>query len=169
MRRILFSGVELLGAEARNADHADIAVAPRLLCNPLDKVVAVPLAASTAIGFEDATRRTNDVDIAARDKELGVARLQQARPQRGPCRLGRQRCGDVRSLQVLIVDREREQHRKLLGRVRTIDIDRKVDAVAHRHRDILFGNHPLISGWRDHSLLECGHPQSVASPAYDLA
>jgi hypothetical protein len=65
MRRILFSSMELLGAEAGNADHADIAVAPRLLCNPLDEVVAVPLAASTAIGFENPPWRADDVDIAA--------------------------------------------------------------------------------------------------------
>ena len=43
MRRILPGGMELLGAEAGNADHADIAVAPRLLRNPFDQIVAVPL------------------------------------------------------------------------------------------------------------------------------
>ena len=80
MRRILFGGVELLRAEAGNADHADVAVTPRLLRNPFDQVVAVPLAASAAVGFEDSARRPDDVDIAARDEELGVARLQEARP-----------------------------------------------------------------------------------------
>src|SRR5579883_3649882 len=69
MRRVLLGGVELLGAEAGNADHADIAVAPRLLRDPLDQIVAVPLAAAAAVRLEDAARRADDVDVAARDEE----------------------------------------------------------------------------------------------------
>ena len=45
MRRILLGGVQLLRAEAGNADHADIAVAPWLLRDPFDQIVAVPLRA----------------------------------------------------------------------------------------------------------------------------
>ena len=65
MRRILLGGMKLLRAEAGDADHTDIAVAPWLLCNPLDQVVAVPLAPSAAIGFANSARRANDVNIAA--------------------------------------------------------------------------------------------------------
>ena len=46
MRRLLLGDSELLGAEAGDADHADIAVAPWLRRDPLDQVVAVPFAAS---------------------------------------------------------------------------------------------------------------------------
>ena len=77
---ILFSNMKLFRAEAGNTDHTNVAVTPRLLCNPLDEVVAVPLPASAALGLENSTRRTNDVNIAARDKELGIARLQKSRP-----------------------------------------------------------------------------------------
>jgi hypothetical protein len=97
------------------------------------------------------------VDIAARDKEFGVARLQEPGPKRGPSGLRRQRGGDLRPLQILVVDREREQRRKLLGRIRTIDIDRKVDTVAHRHGEILLRNHPLIGG---HAII--GYRNAVA-------
>ena len=165
MRRVLFGGVELLGTEAGDADHADIAVAPGLLRNPFDQVVAVPLAAAAAVRFEDPARRTDDMHIAARNEELGVARLQQAGPERRPGRLRRQRCRDVRPLQVLVVDREREQHRKLLRRVRPIDIDGEIDAVAHRHGDVLFRNHPVVSRRPDHRRPGCGRPQPAALPA----
>ena len=53
MRRILLGGMELLRPESGNADHADIAVAPWLLRNPFDQVIAVPLAASAAVRFEN--------------------------------------------------------------------------------------------------------------------
>ena len=159
VRRILFGGVELLGAEAGNADHADIAIAPWLLRNPFDQVVAVPLAASAAVGFENSARRTDDVNIAARDEEFGVARLQEPGPQRGPSGLRGQRGGDLRPLQVLVVDREREQRGKFLGRIRTIDVDRKIDAVAHRHGDVFLGDHPLMTWACDH------RPPELRSPA----
>src|SRR5262245_60100637 len=108
MRRMLLRDMKLFGTETRNADHADVAVTPGLLRNPFDEIIAVPLTASTAIGFEDAARRTDDVDIAARDKELSVPCLKESRPQRRPGGLRRQRSGNLRPLQILVVDRERQ-------------------------------------------------------------
>src|SRR5271163_4628725 len=55
-RRLLARGVELLGCESADANHADIAVAPGLLCDPFDHVVAVPLARTAIAGFEEAAR-----------------------------------------------------------------------------------------------------------------
>ena len=81
MWRVLFGNMKLFRTEAGNTDHADIAVAPWLLRDPFDQIVAIPLAASAAVGFENSARRTDDVNIAARDEELGVARLQEPGPQ----------------------------------------------------------------------------------------
>ena len=66
MRRLLLGDMELFGAESRDADHADIAVAPWLRGDPLDQIVAVPLPRAAALGFADTARRSDDVDIAAR-------------------------------------------------------------------------------------------------------
>jgi hypothetical protein len=82
MRRVLPRREQLFGAETGNADHADIAVAPWLLRDPFDQIVAVPLPRAAAVGFADAARRADNVGIAARHEELGVARLERAGPQR---------------------------------------------------------------------------------------
>src|SRR5207344_1063789 len=71
MRRILPCDMQLLGAETGNPDHADIAVAPALLRDPFDQVIAVPQTrGATAVGLADAAGRADDVDIAARDEEF---------------------------------------------------------------------------------------------------
>ena len=90
MRRLLLGDGKLLGAEAGNADHADIAVAPRLRRDPFDQIVAVPLARAAAFRFADAARLTDHVNIAARHEESRVAGLHRAGPQRRPRRLRRQ-------------------------------------------------------------------------------
>ena len=64
-RRLLLGDVELLGAEAGNADHADLAVAPGLPRDPLDQVVAVEFARSTAFRLADGARGADDMHIAA--------------------------------------------------------------------------------------------------------
>src|SRR6476659_8146548 len=104
MRRFLLGGMKLLRAEAGNSNHADIAVTPWLLRNPFDQIVTVPLAASAAIGFKDPARRTYDVHVTARNKKLGVAGFQEAGPKRRPGGLRRQRGGDLRSLQIFVVN-----------------------------------------------------------------
>src|SRR5262249_5022560 len=70
VRRLLLGGVELLGAEAGNSDHADIAVAPGLARDPFDQIIAVPLPAAATLRFEDAARRADDVRVAARHEKL---------------------------------------------------------------------------------------------------
>src|SRR4029077_16287160 len=100
--RALPRHVQLFGAKAGNADHADIAVAPRLLRDPFDQVVAVPLPGAAAVGFADTARGADDVDIPARHEELGVTGFERPGPERGPGRLRRQRVRHVRALQVLV-------------------------------------------------------------------
>ena len=97
---------QLLGAKAGNADHADIAVAPVLCRDPLDQIVTVPLARAAALRLADAARRADDVHIAARDKKPGIAGLHWTSPQCRPGRLWRQRFGQIRTLQILVVDRK---------------------------------------------------------------
>ncbi len=80
MRRLFLGHRKLLGAEAGNADHADFAVAPRLRRDPFDQVVAIPFARAAAFGLADAARRADDMDIAARDEEFGVAGLHRPGP-----------------------------------------------------------------------------------------
>src|SRR5262245_59378215 len=80
VRRGLLGGVELLGAESRNPDHADLAVAPWLRGDPLDEIVAVPLPAAAAFRFAHPTRRADHVDVAARHEEFRIAAFQRPRP-----------------------------------------------------------------------------------------
>src|SRR5271157_1111432 len=107
MRWILTGGKELLSAEAGNPHHTDVTVAPWLLGNPFDQIITIPLARAAVVGFTDSTWRADNVDVAPRDEELGVAGLEEARPKRRPCGLRRQSSCHVRALQILVVDRER--------------------------------------------------------------
>src|SRR6185312_15624537 len=82
--RLLARGVKLLGSERADADHADIAVAPRLLRDPFDHVVAIPFARAAVAGFEIAARRADHMHKTARDEELRVARFGVTEPQARP-------------------------------------------------------------------------------------
>src|SRR5215831_20129690 len=65
MRRAKLCRHELLGAEAGNADHADIAVAPGLRRNPFDQIVAVEGARATALRLADAAWIADHMHVAA--------------------------------------------------------------------------------------------------------
>ena len=80
MRRLFLGHRKLLGAEAGNADHADVTVAPRLRRDPFDQVVAVPFARAAAFGLADAARRADDMHVTARDEKFGVAGLHRPGP-----------------------------------------------------------------------------------------
>src|SRR6201981_4199917 len=73
MRRIELRRHELLGAEAGNAHHPHIAVAPGLPRNPFDQIVAVERARTAAFRFGDAARISNDVHVATSDEKARVA------------------------------------------------------------------------------------------------
>ncbi len=144
VRGLLLGDVQLLGAEARDADHADIAVAPGLRRDPFDQVVAVEDARAAAFRLADAARHADDVHVAARNEEARVAGLHRAGPQRRPGRLRRDRVRHLGALEILVVDRERQECWKLFTRVGPVDVDRELDAVAHRHRDVLLADHRVI-------------------------
>ena len=93
VRRLLLGNMELLGSEAGDAHHPDLAVAPWLRGNPFDQIVAVPLPRTAALRFSDAARRSDDVDVSARHEEVRVAGFKRPGPQRSPCRLRRKLSG----------------------------------------------------------------------------
>ena len=111
MRRVELRSHELLGAEAGNADHADIAVAPRLRRDPFDEVIAVEGARAAALRFADAARIADHVHVAARDEKARVTGLGRAGPQHRPRGMRQRSLSGFRPLQVLVVDREGEQRR----------------------------------------------------------
>ena len=84
--------------------------------------------------------------VAARHEELGVAGFRVAEPERRPGRLRRKDLRQFVALQLFGMDTEGKQHRKAARRVRTIDVDHDIDAVAHRHGDILVAHDPLVFG-----------------------
>src|SRR5258706_30783 len=61
VRGPLLRRIELLGGERPDADHADLAVRPRLGRRPFDQVVAVPLARAGPIRLAKPARRADDV------------------------------------------------------------------------------------------------------------
>ena len=144
MRRVELRRHELLSAEAGNPHHPDIAVAPGLPRNPFDQIVAVKRARAAAFRFADAAGVSDHVNVAARDEKARVAGFRRAGPQHRPCRMRQRRLGELGALQILVVDREGEQRRELLRRVRTIDVDRDLDAVAHGHEHVLLGDHARV-------------------------
>src|ERR1700683_979523 len=82
MWRLFFGGGKLFGAKTGNSDHAHVAVTPGLHGNPLDQVIAIPLARTAALRLADPTRRTDHMDIASRHEELGIAGLHRPHPHR---------------------------------------------------------------------------------------
>ena len=86
--------------EVRNADHADIAVAPGLLRHPFDQVadvLALAMAAEIVVAHELTVRAagaahvSDHMGIAARDHGADIAGFDAAVPQRARPRLRRQR------------------------------------------------------------------------------
>ena len=73
--RLLLRRHELLGAEAGNADHADIAVAPGLGRDPFDQIVAVERARAAGFRLADAARIADHMDVAARRRRSACRRL----------------------------------------------------------------------------------------------
>ena len=144
MRRMQVRGHELLGAEAGNADHSDIFIAPGLRRNPFDQIIAVEGTRTAALGFTDAARISDHMHIASRYKETRVACFRGAGPEHGPGRLRQNVLCNLRTLQILVVDRKCEQRRQPLTRLWPIDIDRNLDAVAHRNENIFICDHALM-------------------------
>jgi hypothetical protein len=123
-RRLLCSGFELRAAERRNADHANIAVAPGLLGDPFDQVVHVPFGRAAAVGLAGAADIAADMHVAAAHQEIGVAAFGAAEPHARPGRL-RPLHGlrEFRRLVFLVMRRDRQQRGELAVDVGPIDVD----------------------------------------------
>src|SRR5579863_4579999 len=84
MRGAFDGSFHLRSSEITDANHADIAVRPRLLPGPLDEVVHVtpflPIKETEgASGPTGAPTVSNDVDITTRDEEVGGPSFDEAR------------------------------------------------------------------------------------------
>ena len=140
---------ELRAAECGNADHADIAVAPRLLGDPFDQIVHVPFRRAAAVGLAGAANIAADVHVAAAHQKIGIAALGAAEPHARPGRLRPLHgFGEFRSLVFLVMRRDREQRRKLATDIGPVDVDAEPLAVAHRHHDIAQVDDALADDWR---------------------
>jgi hypothetical protein len=87
------------------------------------------------------------MDVPAPDEEARIARLRRTGPQHRPGRMGERRLGQVGTLKILVVNRESQQGGELFLRLRAVDVDCDLDAVAHGHQDVLFCDHAGV-GWR---------------------
>ena len=112
-------GLPLHLAEVRAAGHADVAVAPRLLADPLQRVVAV-------VRLVRPTARTRPRSRTGRARP-GRRRRSRAAPRRSPGPCSRLLSYGVRDRSTGHGPSPRRQ----------IDVGREADAVPHRHREIV--------------------------------
>jgi hypothetical protein len=133
VRGLLLGGEELRAAHVGDAAHADVAVAPGLLGNPLDGVVEVLLLliaeeVVVALGIVAAADVHDDVRVTARHPELGDAALVLAER-------------DHAALELARVDRARHQRGEFRAPRRGPDHVRgELHAVAHRNARFVVGD-----------------------------
>ena len=144
VRRALGRGQHLHRPEVRDADHADIAVAPGLFGDPLDEVVGV-LAQRHATGVvvadvlatrsAAAAQVADHVHVAVLDDARDVAGLDAPVPHRARAPLRRRREGQ--RLQFLAVGAQRNERgpRFVIGA--GVGVGDEGDAVAHRYFEVL--------------------------------
>ena len=133
MRRLHRRSRELSHREVADAEHADIAVAPRLGGDPFDEVVKIlPLLAveqgPRAAGAAGAAGVDDKVDVAARNEEVGRAGLYEA-----------ERSADV--LNLARIRGEGDERRKGAVGVRLEEIGEQRRPVAHGDADIVGAAH----------------------------
>ena len=137
----------LLGREGREAHHADVAVAPGLLDDPLDRVVVVPLVARVelALALVATPHLPDHVDVAVGDEPLRISPLDDPVPLRRPGRLpDPEVLGHLDPLQILVVHGARVENGERAGRIGPIDVDAERDTVAHRHRQVVVLDHRVV-------------------------
>ena len=144
VRRALGRGQHLHGPEVGDADHADVAVAPRLFGNPLDEVVrvlaqrdaaGVVVADMLAAGVAGAAQVADDVDVVLLDDAGDVAGLDAAVPHRAGAPL--RRGGQGQRLQFLAVRAQRHQRRARLVLSALVGVRSEFDAVPHGDAEVL--------------------------------
>ena len=115
----------LVGAEVGLADDADVAIAPGLLGDPLDRVVAVgafgQVGGVVALGAEAAAAVLGDERVAKTNPEVGA------------------RVGAATG--ATTVGRARQDRGEGAGAGRAVDIALQLHAVAHRSHDVFVHGH----------------------------
>ncbi len=140
MWRLLDRGLHLGAREIADADHADVAIRPRLGGGPLDQVVHV-LAFLAIEETKGATRSAraatvgNDVDVTSWHEEIAGTGFDET-------------SGRAEVLHLARIGRGRYQH-GVAARFRgTMDVGKQVDAITHRHL------HVIVAGYRMNGLRE---------------
>ncbi len=133
VRRPLDRGLELGHGEVADADHADVAVAPRLGGRPFDEVVHVPPLlpieeAEHAARSAGAAQVGDDVHVAARDEEVAGAGLDEAH-----------RRAEV--LDLTRIGRGRDQRGIAAGRRGAVDVRQQRNSVAQADGHVIVARH----------------------------
>ena len=79
------------------------------------------------------------------DEASGVARLYRTEPERWVGRLRWQYIGDVRALNVLVMQSRGIEHGVLAGCIRSIDVHCQARAISHGDTDISLLDHQFVS------------------------
>jgi hypothetical protein len=131
MRRPLQRRAILLDGEVAHADHADLAVAPRLRGHPFDQVIEVgllrrPPEVVGAFAAAGAAAVGNHVRIAAGDEKIALPCFHEAG-------------GNPQTLHLARIGRHRDQRREASVGVGAIDVRAQTEAFSHRNRNAVFG------------------------------
>jgi hypothetical protein len=153
VRRALGRGQDLHGPEVGDADHADVAVAPGLLGDPLDEVVrilaqghsaGVVVADVLTAGVAGAAQVADDVDVVLPHDAGDVTGFDAAVPHRAGAPL--RRGGQCQRLQFLAVRAECHQRRARLVVGALVGVCGELDAVAHRDPEVLADGNLFAAG-----------------------
>src|SRR5882757_2854970 len=85
------------------------------------------------------------MNVAVGDEASGVARLYRTEPERCVGRLRWQYIGDVRALNVLVMQSRGIEHGVLAGCIWSIDVHRQARAIAHGDADVSLLYHRFVS------------------------
>src|SRR3981081_2064657 len=85
------------------------------------------------------------MNVAVGDEASGVARLYGTEPERCVGGLRWQYIGNVRALNVLVMQSRGIEHGVLAGGIRSIDVHCHARAISHRDTDVSLPDHQLVS------------------------
>src|SRR6476619_940628 len=86
------------------------------------------------------------MNVAVGDEASGVARLYGTEPERCVGRLRWQYIGDVRALNVLVMQSRGIEYGVLAGCIWSIDVHRQARAITHGDADVSLLDHQFVSG-----------------------
>src|SRR6266567_4278207 len=85
------------------------------------------------------------MNVAVGDEASGVARLYRTEPERCVGRLRWQYIGDVRALNVLVMQSRGIERGVLAGCIRSIDVHCQARAISHSDTDVSLLDHQFVS------------------------